>query len=261
MIAEVALAVMIAAGAALLARSVANLYAVDPGVRADSAAVIDVVLRGSGGRAQREETFAQLLAALRELPGVQSVGAVQQLPLRKGGYRLGLRVPERPDIEEMAGEYRIVTPGYLESVGIALRRGRTIAAEDRRDTERAVVINEALAQQYFGAADPIGKLIGGDTATLSRIVGVVANAVETRLTEAAGPVRYVALAQMPWLDDAQSVVVVAASGIDEASLLEPARRTIARVAPAVTVQQTTTMARVLDVAIGPARQSWCCCRC
>ncbi len=59
---------------------------------------------------------------------------------------------------------------------------------------------------------------------------------------------------MPWIDDAQSLVIRTLPGVDEASLLEPARRAIAGVAPAVTVQQTTTMRRVLDAAIGPARQ-------
>ena len=66
--------------------------------------------------------------------------------------------------------------------------------------------------------------------------------------------RYVAVAQMPWIDRPQSLVLRAAPGVDETSLLEPARRTIARVAPGVAVQQTTTMRRVLDTAIGPARQ-------
>jgi putative ABC transport system permease protein len=253
-IAQVALAVTIAAGAALLGRSVSNLYAVEPGVRVDGVAVVDVVLRGNGGRERRERVLDELATALRELPGVQSVGAVQQLPLRNGGYRAGLEVAERPDLEPIAAEYRIVTPGYLESVGIALRRGRTIGEADRRDFDRVVVVNEILAEKYFGTIDPIGKLLDGDGDKPLRIVGVVGNAVETRLTESAGPVRYVAVAQMPWIDDAQSLVVRAMPGIDEASLLEPARRTIARVAPAVTVQQTTTMARVLDVAIGPARQ-------
>jgi putative ABC transport system permease protein len=253
-IAQVALAVMIAAGAALLARSVANLYAVESGVRTVGVAVADVVLRGGGNRLRQEQTLTELMAALRELPGVQSVGAAQQLPLRGGGYRLGLRVGDRPDLKNLAGEYRIVTPGYLESVGISARHGRTISSADRRDAERVVVINEALAQKYFAGVDPIGKLIGGDADAPSRIVGVVANAAETRLIDAAEPVRYVALEQMPWMDEAQSLVLRAMPGVDEISLLEPARHTIARIAPSAAVQQTTTMRRVLDTAIGPARQ-------
>ena len=253
-IAQVAFAVMIATGAALLARSVANLYAVEPGVRTEGLAVADVVLRGGGNRVRREQRLTELMTALREVPGVHSVSAAQQLPVRGGGYRLGLRFPDRPDIKELATEYRIVTSGYLESIGIGLRRGRTISSADHRDAERVVVINEALAQKYFAGVDPIGKLMSGDADVPSRIVGVVANAAEKRLIDAAEPVRYVALAQMPWIDDAQSLVLRAAPGVDETSLLEPARHTIARVAPGAAVQQTTTMRRVLDTAIGPARQ-------
>jgi putative ABC transport system permease protein len=253
-IVQVGLAVMITAGAALLARSVANLYAVEPGVRTDGVAVVDVVLRGGGNRDRREQTLTELMSALREVPGVQSVGVVQQLPLRGGGYRLGLRLPDRPELKELATEYRIVTPGYLETIGIALRRGRSIGTADRRDSERAVVINEALAQEYFAGVDPIGRLVAGDTDAPSRIVGVVANAAEKRLPDRAQPVRYVALAQMPWMDEALSIVLRAVPGIEDTSLVERARQTIARVAPSVALQQTTTMRHVLDTAIGPARQ-------
>ena len=82
----------------------------------------------------------------------------------------------------------------------------------------------------------------------------MADAAEKSLTDAAEPVRYVALAQIPWIDDAQSIVLRTAPGAAETSLLEPVRRTIARVAPAAAVQQTTTMRRVLDTSLGPARQ-------
>jgi predicted permease len=254
-VAQVALAVMIAAGAALVARSVANMYAVQPGVRVDGIAVADVVFDSTLDRANREQTLDELERALRQLPGVASVGAAQTLPLRGGGYRAGLRIEERPEIADAATEYRIVTPGYLESIGIALRRGRAITAEDRRDTERVVVINEAFAQRYFPGADPIGRSIGGDAdQERSRIVGVVANAAEKRLIDAAEAVRYVAVAQVPWIDAAHSIVLRTAPGAAETSLLEPMRRTIARVAPTVAVQQTTTMDRVVDTAVGPARQ-------
>jgi predicted permease len=246
---------MIASGAALLARSVANIYAVQPGVRVDGVAVVDVVFDSTLDRASREKTIDELERALRELPGVTSVGAGQQLPLRGGGYRAGLRIDERPDIENAATEYRIVTPGFLESLGFALRRGRAISADDRAEAERVVVINEAFARRYFPGLDPIGRSIGGDIdQKRSRIVGVVSDAAEKRLTDAAEPVRYVAVAQIPWIDDAQSIVLHAAPGVAETSLLEPARRTIARVAPTAAVQQTTTMRRVLDTSVGPARQ-------
>jgi predicted permease len=254
-VAQVALAVMIASGAALLARSVANMYAVEPGVRVDGIAVVDVMFESTLDRASKENMLDELERALRELPGVSSVGVAQQLPLRGGGYRANLRIDERPEIENAATEYRTVRPGYLESLGFVLRQGRVITNTDRSETERVVVINEAFARKYFAGVDPIGRTIGGDVDNArSRIVGVVADAAERHLTDAAAPVRYVPLTQMPWIDDAQSIVLRTAPGAAETLLLEPARRTIARVAPAVAVQQTTTMRRVLDTAVGPARQ-------
>jgi predicted permease len=252
-IAEVALAAIIAVGAALLGRSVANLYAVDPGVRVEGVAVVDVML-GRLNRARSEQTIDTLTTAVAALPGVRSVGVTQTLPLRGGGYNLPIGLDDRADLQGMTTEYRIVTPGYLESVGMVLRQGRTISITDRREAERVVVINETLARTVFGSADPIGRLLGGDGPQPSRVVGVVADAVERRLTDPAESVRYVALAQMPWVDQPQSVILRAATGVDEVALLEEARRTIARVAPGVAVQQTTTMRRVLDTAIGPARQ-------
>ena len=258
-IAEVALAVTIAAGAALLARSVNNLYAIHPGVRTEDVAVVDVVL-GSFPRQRLLQTLDELTAALRELPGVRSVGVAQNLPLRGGGYNAPLVLADRPDLKGLTTEFRIVTPGYLETIGITLRQGRTIAPTDRLETERVVVINEAFARKYFagsaGAAgnDPIGKLIGEGGGPPSRVIGVVADAVERDLTDAAVPVRYVAVAQMPWVDPGQSFVLRAAPGVDETALLETARRTIARVAPSVAVRETTTMRGVLDMAIGPVRQ-------
>jgi predicted permease len=252
---QVALAVMIASGAALLARSVAHMYAVQPGVRVEGVAVVDAVFDGTLDRASRERMLDEIERALRELPGVASVGAGQTLPLRGGGYRAGLRIDERPDIENAATEYRIVTPGYLESLGFVRRQGRMIGSDDRTESEPVVVVNEAFARRYFPGVDPIGKSIGGDVdERRSRIVGVVADAAEKRLTDAAEPVRYVALAQIPWIDDAQSIVLRTTPGAAETSLLEPARRTIARVAPTAAVQQTTTMRRVLDTSVGPARQ-------
>jgi predicted permease len=251
-IAEVALAVIVAAGAALLARSVANLYALDPGVRPGGAAVVDVLL-GRANRPGLERTISDLTEALAELPGVRSVGAAQVLPLRGGGYNLGMRIEEQPDLKNLTTEYRVVTPGYLESIGMTIRQGRTITDADRRDTQRVILINEAFAQKFLAGVDPIGKVLTDDGGP-ARVVGVVGNAVERRLTDPVPPVRYAAAAQMHWIDRPQSFVLRAAPGVDERSLLDPARRTIARVAPGVAVQQTTTMNRVLDRAIGPARQ-------
>ena len=254
-VAQVALAVTIASGAALLARSVANMYAVQPGVRVAGVAVVDVVFDGTFDRASREKTVDALERALRELPGVASVGTGQNLPLRGGGYRAGLRIDGRPDIENAATEYRIVTPGYLESLGFARRRGRTIGSDDRADAERVVVINEAFARKYFPGVDPVGRTIGGEIDLgRSRIVGVVADAAEKGLTDAAEPV---------------PVCRVGADALAGRRAVDrPPHRPRCRgdVAPGAGAAHhrargsrrrgaaETTMRRVLDTSVGPARQ-------
>lgn len=260
-VAQVALAVLIASGAALLARSVLNLYAVDPGLRAEGVGVVDVMLAAGLGRERQRETLDRLTDALVELPGVRSAAAAQTLPLRGGGYNLPLGIEGRPDLQGMTTEYRIVSPGYLETLGIELRAGRTIDEADRSDTEAVVVINQALADRYFGGADPVGQLVTDDIrmdgdagARLVRIVGVVADAAERSLTDDPVPVRYVPVAQTPWVDQAQSLVLRAEPGTDPVALLDEARGAVARVAPDVAVRETTTMSRVLDTAVGPARQ-------
>ena len=254
-VAEVALAVLIASGAALLARSVVKLYAVDSGVDTQQVAVVDVLLGGGLGRERLFQTVNQLTVAFAAAPGVRAAAAAQKLPLRGGGYNLEMTVEGTTEPQVMTTEYRIITPGYLETVGIDLLDGRTITAADRSDTERVVVINKAFAEKYFAGVNPIGQRLGGDFNSMyARVVGVVANAAERNLTDSAEPVRYVALAQVPWVDERQSLVLQAAPGTDLVALLDAARRTVEGVAPGIAVQETTTLRRVLDSAVGPARQ-------
>jgi len=93
-VAEVALAVLIASGATLLARSVANRYALDAGVRTEGVGVVDVTMSG-GGLERRRDLVSQLTNALAQLPGVRATGAAQTLPLRGGGYNLPLSIDVR----------------------------------------------------------------------------------------------------------------------------------------------------------------------
>jgi hypothetical protein len=163
-VAEVALAVLIASSAALLARSVVNLYAVEPDVRTESVAVVDVTI-GAGSRARQLQTLEQLIESLAELPGIRTASSTQTLPLQGGGYNMPLSIRGLADVQGMTTEYRIVSPGYLEVMGFELRDGRTITQADRIDTVRVVVINQAFADRHFAGINPIGQQIGALLAT------------------------------------------------------------------------------------------------
>ena len=258
-VAQVALAVMIAAGAALLARSVANMYAVQPGVRVMASrsstwcsmarSIVRAGRRRSTSSSGRCVSFPAWPPSARFNSCRYAAAGTGRACASTNARRSRTR-PPIPNRDARLSRERLASPfaGAARSV-----------RDDRTETERVVVINEAFARRYFPGVDPIGRSIGGDIDHgRSRIVGVVADAAEKRLTDAAEPVRYVAVAQMPWIDDAQSIVLRTAPGVAETSLLEPARRTIARVAPAAAVQQTTTMRRVLDrPSVRRARSSRC----
>ncbi|HEX8692656.1 MAG TPA: ADOP family duplicated permease [Longimicrobium sp.] len=254
-VAEVALGVLMAAGAALLVRSVSNLYAIDPGVDTRGVAVIDVALGADVPTERRQQTVRELVAALGQLPGVRSAGAAQKIPLRGSGDNWGLAVVGRPDLEESTTAFRIVTPGYFPTMGIALRQGRLFGGSDRPGGERAVVVNEALARKYFPGVSPVGRLVstGFDSAG-ERIVGVVEDVAEGSLTDQAEPARYMLYDQIPYAPEGNTLVLRTDRPEDAAAVLDAARRTIQRTAPGVAVQKATTMERVLAQAVGPARQ-------
>lgn len=255
-VAEVALAMLIASGAALLVRSVANLYAIDPGFAPERIAVLDVVTGADLPRARREQTLAELTTALAQIPGVEMAAATHKLPLRGKGSSTGMAVEGRPDPEERTTTFfRIVTPGYLETMGVALKDGRTFTQADLAADSgtRVVVINEALAKKYFAGENPIGRRVASGFGGWAEVVGVVADVAEGELTDEREPTRYNLYTQVSFMPEGQTLVV-RTRGADAASVLDAARQTVQRVAPGVAVQEATTMERVFGIAVGPARQ-------
>jgi putative ABC transport system permease protein len=252
-VAQVALAVIMAAAAGLLIRSVGNLRAIDPGLDAANVAVVDVVLPSEVPGAERRRMTAELVAAFGALPGVQQAAAVQLLPLRGGGHNWGLAIEGRPDVTGVTTAFRIVTPDYFAAVGARPHSGRLFGDGDRADTERVAVINEALAREFFPGEDPVGRrlLEFGEPV---RIIGVVADIREIGLTEDAPPARYLLYEQVPYTQTANTLVLRTAGGTDPLAVLGAAREVVQRTAPGAGVQELTTMPRVLERALGPARE-------
>ncbi|QSQ21713.1 ABC transporter permease [Pyxidicoccus parkwayensis] len=252
---QVALAVLLTAGAALLVRSVTNLRAIDSGVDTGRVAVLDVVMEGNVAREARPRVIADLEASLSTLPGVRSVGATQKLPLRGAGEDWGLEIEGKPDLPSSTTYVRLVSPGYFEAIGIQLLDGRLLQESDRANTERAVVINRALAKKFFPGENPIGQRINTGLEGLERIVGVVEDVAEAGLTDGSVPARYMLHAQVADMTmTRQTLVLRAQPGQDPAALLDAARKQIAASAPSVAVQRGTTLDAVFAQAIGPARQ-------
>jgi len=254
-VAEVALAVLLAAGAGLLVRSVAKLYAIDPGLDARGVAVLDIAMGASTTPAERQQVLARVLTELGSLPGVSSTSVTQRLPLRGGGDNWGIVIEGRPDLSGNTTAMRLVGLDYFETMGIRLRAGRDFTPSDQAGTGDVTVINEAFAAKFFPGQNPIGRMVGSSSQMGERVIGVVENVAEGKLTDEPAPARYYVYVQAPtYTPENQTIVVRTTRAGDAVPLLGSARRTIERIAPGVAVREATTMERVLAIAVGPARQ-------
>ena len=251
---QVALVLMMVAGAALLVRSVGNLRAIDPGVDVGVVAVVDVSMPVTTTAAERRALSSELAAALGDLPRVASAAATQRLPLRGSSDNWGISVEIRPDLEATTTAVRVVTPGYFETLGIEVLSGRGLEDTDRDPdaAEGAVVVNQALAEKYFPGMDPLGQRIASID-RWDRIVGVVENVAEAELSREAVPARYLVYEHVgPLILPGQTLVIRVQEGQDPASVLDEARRAVQAVAPSVAISEATTLSRVFERAIGPA---------
>lgn len=259
-VAQVALAMLIACGATLLVRSVRNLYAIDPGVDTRGVAVVDIVGNPEMTDGQRLQVTDRVLAGLQSLPGVHSVALAMKIPLRGEGDSFGISIDGKPDAEKTFTYFRVVSRDYFTTMGIALRSGRLFDASDHRFTAAdsnpvmTVIVNEAFVKKYFPGENPLGRIIAGGFGAPQRIVGVVANVAEANLTDPRKPVRYYLAGQAPLWGGAVTFVIRATRPQDAPTLLDAARRQMQSLAPDFAVQGTTTMQRVFDLAVGPARQ-------
>lgn len=187
---EVALAVLLVLGAGLLVRSIAELRQVDPGFDPDGVLAITLSLPGSRYPAPEPVIafYDELLDRVRALPGVESAAASSTFPLRDRGFTSDFFIAGRaPDEYGSEVVRRSMTPGYLETMGVPLLAGRGFTGADaftqRWDDQRGnrvVLINEALAREYFPGEDPVGQRITPDrvpdsTSVWRTIVGVVGN--------------------------------------------------------------------------------------
>jgi putative ABC transport system permease protein len=204
-VAQIALALVLLAGAALLIVSVRRLAGVDPGFRPAGAAAFQFnVPSAKYQSADAQRGFvARVLDRLRAIPGASHAGAVYFLPLGDGNTNGDVSVegepPAAPGHERYAG-YRIVMGEYLESMGISLRRGRPLRETDAGGARLVAVVNEAFARSFFGGRDPLGQRVTFGSPTdkpeWREIVGVVGDVHHAGLSSPVQPEIYVPATQL-----------------------------------------------------------------
>ena len=269
---ELALTMVLLVGAGLLGKSLRSVLAVDPGYRLDNALIADVTLPWDESDASRQLRFQDsLVERVRALPGVTAAAFISDFPLGGGWYANGTFVEmSRPDefasyepiqamsAEERAArstlaEYRVAGPGYFETMGIPLIRGRLIGEQDGAEAPQVAVISESLAKARWAGQDPLGRYIqfgnmDGDYRGM-RIVGIVKDVRELSPEALSQPMVYGAARQRPGKASSFSLVV---RGPEPTTMTDSVRRIARELDPEVPMR-FRTIEGALDSALSNRR--------
>jgi putative ABC transport system permease protein len=258
---QLALAMVLLAGAGLLVRSFLRLRGVDPGFTVTNALTFRISLPDAAYQQEprREAFFEELTSRLGALPGVQAVGAVQALPLTGAHFEISFEVKGRPPLppaQQPSMQVRVATPGYFKTIGIPLVKGRLFDAADGASAPQVALLSAAAVRRFFPREDPIGHWITlgwgrgeGRSTVGGQVVGVVGDVKEAGLAEADPPEIYVPHAQMP----IHSMDVVMRTALSPESLAPSAARIVHGLDPELPVARTQTLAALVSRSVAQPR--------
>jgi predicted permease len=256
--AQLALAVVLLLGATLLLGTVRNLQEVDPGFRATDALRVDLAPPAHENDFSTYPNWPEVFAFLEALeaeveaiPGVRSAAVLLNHPLDRG-FTNSFTVEGRaydPTQGEMTT--RMVTPGYLETVGLELLEGRPLEESDRVGAPNVILLNRAAVDRYFPEGGALGSRIAFWGPTYREIVGIVENERLHGLTAEPPPAMYVSMYQAPPLSDKMTLMVRAE--LAPLGLVEAIREAVGRVDPTVPIFNVATMEATLAEAMARER--------
>jgi len=254
--AQVGLALLLVLNAGVMIRSFARLIEVDPGFRTEGVLVAALSLPENDfpDRSSQVQFWNQLVDVAATLPGVDAAGAVSALPMSPLGtdFDLPIRIEgrESPSIaEQPRAGYRSVVPGYFETMGIPLVRGRLLDRFDREEGRPVMVLNESAERLLFPGEDALGQILGVPMAGSIEIVGVVADVRHAGLDAPPGPELYVAFENFPVRD---MHLVLHREG-DAGELAQAVRAEIATLAPALPLTRVATMDELVSDSVAQPR--------
>ena len=258
-VAEVALSMMLLAGAGLLIRSFNSLMAVDPGFRTENSISFALSLPDAKYHTARQMSafMSEVMERMHALPGVQSAGSGFGMPLTNFGFGFSFtvagRAPLKPS-EQPDAEVRVATPDYFTTMGIRIVKGRGFTDLDRSGGAKVLLVTETAAKKFFPGEDPIGKHVTfgwtRDDGTLEGdIVGIVADVKQSSLAATTLPQFWAPYDQWPM----SSMNVVLHTARDPQAVVADARSAIKRLDPDLAVAQIKTLDAVLAESVAQPR--------
>ena len=249
---QIALSTVLLVGTGLLLRSFTRVLGVDRGFDTQRLLAVDVALPVAkyGLRDVNVQFHDRVLTELAALPGVTSAALTTALPLEGEAQTdmLSLENDSRPVAERPAGGIRMVSPGFFETMGTPVLRGRAFAESDRgRDV---VVLSERAAAALFPGEDAIGKrMVPGSNDPVAEVIGIVAD-VRTSTLEKQGSI----IAYIPyWRRGTAAATLLLRTVGDPAASTSAARTVLRRVDPAIPVAKARTMEQVVSAAVAQRR--------
>ena len=203
---QVAISTVLLIGAALLVQSLARVYRVDPGFEVGNLLTMQIALPAAryDSDAKRAEFYDRLVESLQTLPGVKGAAITRSLPMT-GWAGAPIAVAGRAELklnERPIGVFQNISPGYMRTMGIPLKRGREFTAHDDASEGPVVLISESMARRFWPeypeGEDPIGQhILIGSHSKPTEIVGIVADVRQSGLDQEANAGVYLAAAQEP----------------------------------------------------------------
>ena len=240
---EIALAIVLVAGAGWLVRGFAGLRTTDLGFVAERRLIFDVSFLGArypNGDTVRASS-QQLVDRLAALPGVTAVGATSNFPLKnapEGSLIAAFHGAPLDPARPIGTRQRFVSTGYFTATGTRILKGRNFGPDDRPNTTPVAIINQAFVKRYLAGREPIGlRFAAGYPAPDPRnevlVVGVVEDVRQKSVSDEAEPAFYAPLSQVPFR---RQTVVIATSASDSSTLTAALRDEVQRFDPQIAVE-------------------------
>jgi putative ABC transport system permease protein len=256
-VSEVALSLMLLAGAGLLINSFWRLLHTDAGFDTKGVLALDIPLGRERYKTpeQRAAAFQQLIARMKTVPGVRDVSVVSNVPLTDFDVELSFQIEGRPPYkpgEEAVADYTIAGGEYFRTMDIALLRGRVFTDSDTANSPQVMVVSNAFAKYYFPNEDAIGKriIMDGDDKTPIEIIGVVDDVRRNGLDQGVEPEMYVSYVQKP---DRRLNLVIRSTTEDASQLAQAARAEVKAFDPRQIIWRAQTIEQLLGTSVAPRK--------
>jgi putative ABC transport system permease protein len=254
---EIAVSLVLLVGAGLLLRGFLNLSSTEPGFVAENVLTAHLPVPAVQLEGSTPRLFRPLLEKIRAIPGVLSASLISKLPIQNAWFNDNFIIegrPAPPPGQEPIAEIRVASPGFFQSLGIPLLKGRDFTESDGESSLRAAIVNDAFARKHFPAEDPLGQRLSVRRSTFT-IVGVVGSVRQAGLDNEPLPeiyFSYDAEDATEWLSDA---VLVIRTAVPPESVTDEVRAAVASMDPALPLYDVLTMEQVIDESLASRRLS------